>query len=197
MTPTANTSCDAFGARGRGVVEVLRGHVLHGAGTVGGRGQLVAVVGVAREAEVDQRDRIVVVPLGEHRVRGLQVVVNDAALVHVVQRVGDVARHTGGALGVGKVHVEAVFEGAAQQVLHHDALAQVGRATLVGRGHRAVPVDRDDVRVVERQPDVGLAREPGRGDTPGLSPEGTVPPGGVGSNARASRTRSARTSLST
>ena len=111
----------------------------------------------AGDAEVHHLD---VAARGEHHVAGLDVAVDDAGAVAVVEggehAGGDLERPLGQDLAA---LAEDVAQRPAVDVLHHDV--GLGDAGAVGGDLLAGVVDRDDRGVVERRRGLRLAAEPG------------------------------------
>ena len=115
-----------------------------------GHGQVVVVVLVARDAEIHQLHAALA---RDHDVRGLDVAVDDAAVVHVIEGARDLHRDDrGDVVGQAAAALEQVIQVDAADVLHHDE----ERAPLAME-----VVDMDDVFVLEAGQGAGLALEAG------------------------------------
>ena len=126
-------------------VPITCGGLRHRRGRVGHR---------AGDAEVHDLD---VAVAGDHDVGRLDVAVDDAAAVAVVQRAQDAVDQLGRALRQQPpIGAQQVAQRAAVDVLHHDV--RHGRA--LGRVLARV-VDRDDRGVVQRRGGLRLPAEPG------------------------------------
>ena len=120
---------------------LLRGHVGRRADPDPGRGQgrhdRGALVGHLGDAEVRELGDV---QTRQQHVGGLDVAVDDAVLVGVLQGIRDLADQARGALEGQHALVQQVLERAAADVFHHD----VGQAVRLAGGE-----DAHDVRVVE------------------------------------------------
>ena len=106
-----------------------------------------------RETEVEHLHRAVV---GDQDVRGLEIAMDDPALVCVLERLGDLRRDRGVRRRRAWVHADALVEPLARDQLHREEAHPVPGAD----GMEAV--DRSDVRVVERSRAFRFALESGQ-----------------------------------
>ena len=112
------------------------------------------------DAEVHHLD---VATLGEHHVGRLDVAVDDAHPVAVVQRREDALGDAGGLVGVHRgLLVQDLAQGLALHQLHDDVGQRDRRAPGLEGLVLAGVVDRDDGGVVEPGRGLGLAAEPGQ-----------------------------------
>jgi hypothetical protein len=148
------TVIDVF-LRGR----LLGSHVGRSADGHAGRRQRVAAgrfVQRLRDAEIGHQG---MVP-GEHHVVGLDVPVNQAAGMRILEGVGDVAQDPHG-----PIHRQPAFSShqrAERLTLHvrHDVVEKLGgRSVSRAGGGRAGIVQRQDVGMLERRGDLDLAQE--------------------------------------
>ena len=146
------THVDAFAARLLGR-QILRGadHALRLRHRGGG------IVERAGDAEVHDLDHAL---LGNHDVAGLDVAVNDAHAVRILERVEHAHHHLFGvALAQSAVHLENVAQGLALDILHHQIRQMLGLAGFGGDDFLARIVDVHDVGIVHLRHGMGFATE--------------------------------------
>ena len=146
------THVDAFAARLLGR-QILRGadHALR----LRHRG--CGIVERAGDAEVHDLDHAL---LGNHDVAGLDVTVDDAHAVRILERVEHTHHHLFGvALAQSAVHFENVAQGLALDILHHQIRQMLGLAGFGGDDFLTRIVDVHDVGIVHLRHGMGFATE--------------------------------------